>query len=162
MPVFFYIDPEFATDRRLRNVDHVTLSYVFFRTGDVPTHDDGTPLTPGESMPAHLLPSARAAASVGSSRSGSSSGARAGDQAGRGGGSARASIAPPAVAAGLQEQAQAALTGGNVPVATAAVAGAAGDGMPVHLVPSPAAAAAKAAAPRTGEAAPATGAAASQ
>ena len=35
MPVFFYIDPEFATDRRLKNVDHITLSYVFFKTGEV-------------------------------------------------------------------------------------------------------------------------------
>lgn len=60
MPVFFYIDPEFATDRRLKNVDHITLSYVFFKTGDVPTHADGTELTPGESMPAHLLPSQQA------------------------------------------------------------------------------------------------------
>jgi Cytochrome c oxidase assembly protein CtaG/Cox11 len=60
MPVFFYIDPEFATDRRLKNVDHITLSYVFFKTGDVPKHADGTELTPGESMPAYLLPSQQA------------------------------------------------------------------------------------------------------
>lgn len=60
MPVFFYIDPEFATDRRLKNVDHITLSYVFFKTGEVPTHADGTELTPGESMPAYLLPSQQA------------------------------------------------------------------------------------------------------
>lgn len=57
MPIFFYIDPEFVTDRRLHNVDHVTLSYVFFKTGELPTNDDGTPLEPGASMPAHLLPS---------------------------------------------------------------------------------------------------------
>lgn len=60
MPVFFYIDPEFATDKRLKNVDHITLSYVFFKTADVPTHADGTELTPGESMPAYLLPSQQA------------------------------------------------------------------------------------------------------
>lgn len=60
MPVFFYIDPEFATDYRLKNVDHITLSYVFFRTGEVPRHADGTELTPGESMPAYLLPSQQA------------------------------------------------------------------------------------------------------
>ena len=60
MPVFFYIDPEFATDRRLKNVDHITLSYVFFKTDEVPTHADGTELTPGESMPAYLLPSQQA------------------------------------------------------------------------------------------------------
>jgi cytochrome c oxidase assembly protein Cox11 len=63
LPVLFYIDPEFATDRRLRNVDHVTLSYVFFKTGEVPKHLDGTELVPGESMPAELLPS-RAAEAV--------------------------------------------------------------------------------------------------
>lgn len=57
MPVFFYIDPEFATDRRLKNVDHLTLSYVFFKTGEVPTMPDGSELTPGESMPEYLLPS---------------------------------------------------------------------------------------------------------
>lgn len=31
MPVFFYIDPEFATDARLRGVDQLTLSYTFFK-----------------------------------------------------------------------------------------------------------------------------------
>lgn len=31
MPVFFYIDPEFATDPRLRGIDHLTLSYTFFK-----------------------------------------------------------------------------------------------------------------------------------
>uniref|UniRef100_A0A8C5QUZ2 Cytochrome c oxidase assembly protein COX11, mitochondrial n=1 Tax=Leptobrachium leishanense TaxID=445787 RepID=A0A8C5QUZ2_9ANUR len=30
MPVFFYIDPEFAEDPRMVNVDTVTLSYTFF------------------------------------------------------------------------------------------------------------------------------------
>lgn len=30
MPVFFYIDPEFAEDPRLENIDTVVLSYVFF------------------------------------------------------------------------------------------------------------------------------------
>ena len=34
MPVFFYIDPELATDRRLRGVSSLTLSYTFFRSGD--------------------------------------------------------------------------------------------------------------------------------
>ncbi len=33
MPVFFYIDPEFATDPRLRGVDQLTLSYTFFKAG---------------------------------------------------------------------------------------------------------------------------------
>lgn len=31
MPVFFYIDPEFATDPRLKGVDNLTLSYTFFK-----------------------------------------------------------------------------------------------------------------------------------
>ncbi|XP_071964755.1 cytochrome c oxidase assembly protein ctaG-like [Antedon mediterranea] len=30
MPVFFYIDPEFAEDPRMANVDRITLSYTFF------------------------------------------------------------------------------------------------------------------------------------
>ena len=31
MPVFFYVDPEFATDPRLKGVDNLTLSYTFFK-----------------------------------------------------------------------------------------------------------------------------------
>lgn len=31
MPVFFYIDPEFARDPWMRDVDTITLSYTFFR-----------------------------------------------------------------------------------------------------------------------------------
>ncbi|PNH05518.1 Cytochrome c oxidase assembly protein COX11, mitochondrial [Tetrabaena socialis] len=31
MPVFFYIDPEFATDWNCRNVDDITLSYMFHK-----------------------------------------------------------------------------------------------------------------------------------
>lgn len=34
MPVFFYIDPALATDRRLRGVSTLTLSYTFFKSGD--------------------------------------------------------------------------------------------------------------------------------
>ena len=34
MPVFFYIDPEFATDPRMRGIDHLTLSYTFFKVAD--------------------------------------------------------------------------------------------------------------------------------
>jgi cytochrome c oxidase assembly protein subunit 11 len=30
MPVFFYIDPEFATDPKMEFVDDITLSYTFF------------------------------------------------------------------------------------------------------------------------------------
>lgn len=31
MPVFFYLDPEFATDPRLKRVNNLTLSYTFFK-----------------------------------------------------------------------------------------------------------------------------------
>ncbi len=31
MPVFFYVDPEFATDVRLSNITNLTLSYTFFK-----------------------------------------------------------------------------------------------------------------------------------
>ncbi|KAG1660167.1 hypothetical protein FOA52_005267 [Chlamydomonas sp. UWO 241] len=34
MPVFFYVDPEFATDWNCRNVDNITLSYMFHRVDD--------------------------------------------------------------------------------------------------------------------------------
>ena len=30
MPVFFYIDPEFAEDPKMEKVDQITLSYTFF------------------------------------------------------------------------------------------------------------------------------------
>ena len=30
MPVFFYIDPEFADDPAMDNVEDITLSYTFF------------------------------------------------------------------------------------------------------------------------------------
>ncbi|CUS20436.1 LAQU0S01e06546g1_1 [Lachancea quebecensis] len=31
MPVFFFIDPDFATDPRMRNIDDIVLHYTFFR-----------------------------------------------------------------------------------------------------------------------------------
>lgn len=34
MPVFFYIDPEFATDPRMRGINSITLSYTFFQVDD--------------------------------------------------------------------------------------------------------------------------------
>jgi cytochrome c oxidase assembly protein subunit 11 len=34
LPVFFYIDPEFASDPNMDNVHDITLSYTFFKTGE--------------------------------------------------------------------------------------------------------------------------------
>lgn len=34
MPVFFYIDPEFAEDPKMEFVDTLTLSYTFFEAKD--------------------------------------------------------------------------------------------------------------------------------
>ena len=34
MPVFFFIDPEFAEDPMLEMVDTITLSYTFFEAKD--------------------------------------------------------------------------------------------------------------------------------
>lgn len=35
MPVFFYIDPEYLQDRRMKNINTMTLSYTFFHSSDV-------------------------------------------------------------------------------------------------------------------------------
>lgn len=40
MPVFFYVDPEFATDPRMKNVNHLTLSYTFFKVTDQTVEED--------------------------------------------------------------------------------------------------------------------------
>lgn len=42
MPVFFYIDPEFATDPRMRGIDSLTLSYTFFKVDEEDVEDDST------------------------------------------------------------------------------------------------------------------------
>ena len=34
MPVFFYVDPEFATDPKMREINHLTLSYTFFKVDE--------------------------------------------------------------------------------------------------------------------------------
>lgn len=34
MPVFFYIDPEFAEDPKMEHVDTIILSYTFFEARD--------------------------------------------------------------------------------------------------------------------------------
>jgi cytochrome c oxidase assembly protein subunit 11 len=41
MPVFFYIDPEFATDPRVKNINHLTLSYTFFNVEEEEVEVDG-------------------------------------------------------------------------------------------------------------------------
>jgi cytochrome c oxidase assembly protein subunit 11 len=41
MPVFFYIDPEYATDPRLRGVDNLTLSYTFFKVAEGEEEEEG-------------------------------------------------------------------------------------------------------------------------
>ncbi|KAG2424186.1 hypothetical protein HXX76_014719 [Chlamydomonas incerta] len=45
MPVFFYVDPEFATDWNCRNINDITLSYVFNKVEveDEEEEDDGRP-----------------------------------------------------------------------------------------------------------------------
>mmetsp|Transcript_39109 Transcript_39109/g.103027 ORF Transcript_39109/g.103027 Transcript_39109/m.103027 type:complete len:245 (+) Transcript_39109:2038-2772(+) len=35
MPVFFYIDPDFLNDRRMKRLDTMTLSYTFFRSNEI-------------------------------------------------------------------------------------------------------------------------------
>lgn len=93
MPVFFYIDPEFATDRRLKNVDHITLSYVFFKTGELPKNADGSELTPGESMPAHLLPSSSGVGGGDARDSGDGSGGAKNTEARQGGSAGQSVVA---------------------------------------------------------------------
>ena len=34
MPVFFYLDPEFASDRGMEDVNSLVLSYTFFQSED--------------------------------------------------------------------------------------------------------------------------------
>jgi len=40
MPVFFYIDPEFATDPKMKGINTVTLSYTFYKVSE----DDDEPV----------------------------------------------------------------------------------------------------------------------
>ncbi|GIL65635.1 hypothetical protein Vafri_19217 [Volvox africanus] len=40
MPVFFYIDPEFATDWNCRNIDDITLSYMFHKVEEADENKD--------------------------------------------------------------------------------------------------------------------------
>lgn len=41
MPIFFYIDPEFAVDPKMRKTDHLTLSYTFFKVEEEEEEEDG-------------------------------------------------------------------------------------------------------------------------
>ena len=34
MPVFFFLDPEFASDPNMSDVTHITLSYTFWKSHD--------------------------------------------------------------------------------------------------------------------------------
>ncbi len=43
MPVFFYVDPEFATDPKMRGIDHLTLSYTFFKVDEEDYVEADTP-----------------------------------------------------------------------------------------------------------------------
>ncbi|GMH36641.1 hypothetical protein BSKO_04514 [Bryopsis sp. KO-2023] len=47
MPVFFYIDPEFATDPKMKKVDHLTLSYTFFKVEEEEEEEEGKGNPPG-------------------------------------------------------------------------------------------------------------------
>ena len=51
MPVFFYIDPEFAEDPKMENVDTITLSYTFFEAKEgmqLPLPGYTTPYVPSQ------------------------------------------------------------------------------------------------------------------
>ena len=40
MPVFFYIDPEFAMDPKMKTIDNITLSYTFFKVNEDEEDDE--------------------------------------------------------------------------------------------------------------------------
>ncbi|KAL6774500.1 COX11 [Auxenochlorella protothecoides x Auxenochlorella symbiontica] len=45
MPIFFYVDPEYATDPRLKHINALTLSYTFFKVSEdeVEAGEEGLP-----------------------------------------------------------------------------------------------------------------------
>lgn len=71
MPVFFYIDPEFATDWNCRNINDITLSYTFFKAeaGNAQGNDDddaSTVIKLHGRLPPAGLPAPAAAAALSS------------------------------------------------------------------------------------------------
>ncbi|EFN54189.1 hypothetical protein CHLNCDRAFT_31751 [Chlorella variabilis] len=48
MPVFFYIDPEFATDPKMTGINTITLSYTFFKVAEeeYEEEEEAAPATP--------------------------------------------------------------------------------------------------------------------
>jgi hypothetical protein len=46
MPVFFYIDPEFAEDPAMAKIDEITLSYTFFQAKDASLRGLSIPANP--------------------------------------------------------------------------------------------------------------------
>jgi len=73
MPVFFYIDPEMASDWNCRNVNDITLSYVFHKVDDADLEeseeDDDAPTViklhgPGDHPPPRAYPGGRAAGNI--------------------------------------------------------------------------------------------------
>lgn len=53
MPVFFYVDPKFLDDPAMANVKELTLSYTFFRTGEMDVLDIDTELHKRQGLLAH-------------------------------------------------------------------------------------------------------------
>ena len=41
MPVFFYLDPEFAVDPKMRGINQITLSYTFFKVAEEEEEQEG-------------------------------------------------------------------------------------------------------------------------
>ena len=64
MPVFFYIDPEFAEDPAMAKVDEITLSYTFFQAKEDAIAGLRLPENPPASQQARHAAAAAAPASA--------------------------------------------------------------------------------------------------